>query len=104
MCSSRGSYKIFSEHCFKSQILSRQDNNLVPRLTVLWRPLGRIAAPVAPVLAVFIVLAADLSDVHCVCLKILESERLDVLGRVLKGNLRGKQTRTSHRRDTLTSG
>lgn len=78
------------------QILSRGENNAVARLTVLRCPLGHVAAPVAPVLAVFEILAANLSDVNRVWSKVLESERLDVLGRVLKRNLRGRQTCTSH--------
>lgn len=75
----------------KTTTTTTDDDAVAARLTVLWRPLGRIAAPVAPVLAVFIVLAANLSDVHCVRPEILEPERLDVLGRVLKRNLGGEE-------------
>ena len=53
------------------------------KLTVLWRPLGGVAAPVAPVTeALSVVFAANLSDVNSVWPKVLESEGLNVLGSV----------------------
>lgn len=49
---------------------------IVPKLTIFRCPLGGVATPVAPVNTSIRKSAANLDDVNCVRLKILQCERL----------------------------
>lgn len=62
----------FSNHyILGSQILLCCENSVVLKLTVLWRPLGDIGTPVAPVQAFSVIFAAHLNDVNPVWFKSL---------------------------------